>query len=102
MVSRRPEPICNTIGRERVDTAVRVFYERLRAHPQLKQFFAHIPDFSAHERHIADFWWLAMGGRLEQHPQFDMMRRHRPLQLNDAAFATPSSDPMPIVPTRRD
>lgn len=85
-MSDRLQPLCDKIGRNKIDIVVHEFYDKLRAHPELQPFFAHIADFTRHERHIADFWWLAMGGRLEARPQFDMVRRHAPLQLHDAAL----------------
>lgn len=81
---RRLIPLCERIGRERVDRQVHAFYAKLRADAQLGPFFAHIEDFSAHERRIADFWWTAMGGRLEQPPRIDMVGRHFPLGIGDA------------------
>lgn len=81
---RRLIPLCERIGRERIDRQVQAFYAKLRADAQLGRFFAHIEDFSEHERRIADFWWTAMGGRLERPPHIDMVGRHLPLGIGDA------------------
>lgn len=83
---RTLEPLCAKIGRERVDLVIRSFYARLRADPELHGFFDAIPDFAGHEAHIADFWWVAMGGTLIQSRSFDMLERHRVLALTPAAF----------------
>lgn len=79
-------PLCARIARERVDSVVHAFYDKLRAHPELSRFFAHIKDFAQHEQHIAVFWWWAMGGRAERQRPFDMNGRHQPLGLNERAF----------------
>ncbi len=84
---RRLVPLCELIGRERVDSVVHAFYAKLRQHPDLKRYFAHIPDFAEHEAHIADFWWIAMGGKVEKRHAVDMVRRHQPLGLDEQAFA---------------
>lgn len=70
-----------------MDRVIRAFYAKLRVHPELNRFFVHIEHFERHERHIADFWWIAMGGRLPARPSFDMVARHRPLGLDARAFA---------------
>ena len=81
---RRLVPLCEKIGRERIERQIHAFYGKLRDDAQLAHFFEHIPDFSAHERRIADFWWQAMGGRLETPPQIDMVGKHMPMGLSDA------------------
>lgn len=82
------EPLCAKIGRDRVDAVVHAFYVKLRLNREMSGFFFHIDDFSEHERHIAQFWWWAMGGRGERTRPFDMKGRHYPLGLNEQAFAT--------------
>ena len=77
-------PLCDRIGRERVDRVIALFYERLRADAQLAPFFAHIEDFPAHERVIADFWWIAMGGKAADPATVDMLGVHRPMGLRQA------------------
>lgn len=81
------EPLCARIERARVDAVVHAFYDKLRAHPEMSGFFAHIEDFAQHEQHIAVFWWWAMGGRAERQRPFDMNGRHQPLGLTEQAFA---------------
>ena len=83
---RMLEPLCEKIGRDRVDQVIHAFYATLRADPVLHGFFDGITDFAEHEAHIADFWWVAMGGKLEQPRQFDMLGRHHGLALTPAAF----------------
>lgn len=83
---RKLEPLCGKIGRDNVDLVIREFYEKLRRHPELKSFFAHIQGFEAHEAHVADFWWVAMGGRIGEHRPFNMVGRHLPLGLNENAI----------------
>lgn len=83
---RELAPLCSKIGRETVDRVVQDFYRKLREDPDLAPFFARIADFPAHEAHVADFWWVAMGGRAEAHRPFDMVGRHAPLGLTPSAF----------------
>lgn len=73
---RKLIPLCEKIGRERIEQQVHAFYVKLRAHPDLGQYFDGIDDFTAHEARIADFWWQAMGGRLDSPPQVDMVGTH--------------------------
>ena len=84
---RKLEPLCGKIGRGNVDLVVHEFYEKLHLHPDLKSFFRGIKDFEAHEVHVADFWWVAMGGRIGEHRPFDMVGRHLPLNLDEHAIA---------------
>ena len=84
MSQRRLIPLCEKIGRERIEQQVHAFYAKLQADEQMSHFFDHIEDFSAHEQRIADFWWTAMGGRLENPPQIDMVGKHMPLGIKDA------------------
>ncbi len=83
MEPRKLEPLCDKIGRERIERQIHAFYEKLQNDPEMKGFFEHIEDFSAHEKRIADFWWNAMGGRLDEPPQIDMVGKHIPLGIRD-------------------
>lgn len=76
--------MCERIGRERVDRVIALFYERLREDARLAPYFAHIQDLPTHERQIADFWWIAMGGKLADPTPVDMIGMHRPMQLQQA------------------
>ena len=80
-------PLCSKITREQVAHVVDAFYAKLRMDPELQHFFAHIPDFTAHQAHIADFWWIAMGGHVAGHLPFDMIGRHLPLRLSEDHIA---------------
>ena len=84
MSRRILRPLCDRIGREAVDRVTARFYERLRDDERLAPFFASITDFPAHERRIADFWWIAMGGRLDSPPTVDMLGLHRGMGLRPA------------------
>lgn len=84
-MTQRFEPLCNQIQYEQVQTIVHHFYKKLIAHPQLSHFFSHIDDFTRHEKRITDFWWQAMGGKLNEPLDLDMIGKHTPLgiQTND-------------------
>jgi hemoglobin len=79
-------PLCDKIGRRQVDVVVHDFYAKVRVHPYLAPFFVGVHDFPTHERHIADFWWIAMGGRVTERHSVDMIRKHYPLNLTPQAF----------------
>lgn len=79
-------PLCEKIGRERLERVIHAFYEKLRADPELGSFFVGIEDFSEHEKRICDFWWLAMGGQVDDPPQIDMVGKHFPLGITEEAL----------------
>lgn len=81
---RKLIPLCEKIGRERIEQQVHAFYIKLRAHPDLGKFFDGMDDFSEHEVRIADFWWQAMGGRLDNPPHVDMVGTHMRLGVSAA------------------
>ncbi|MHB0991145.1 MAG: group III truncated hemoglobin [Burkholderiales bacterium] len=83
---RKLSPLCDIIGRERVVAVVHDFYAQLHADETMRPFFEGIDDFTEHEALIADFWWTAMGGKIEQPRQFDMLAKHRALGLNAEAL----------------
>ena len=85
-LNRKNETLSDQIGREQVERIIHHFYQKLRNDPEIQHFFSHIEDFSSHESHIADFWWIALGGKLDHKPAFDMLNRHRALSLNEQAF----------------
>lgn len=68
---------------DEIGVVVRAFYRKLLRHPQLSPFFQHIEDFSEHEQRIVDFWWVSMGGKLQQPPKIDMIGKHFPLGIKD-------------------
>jgi len=84
---RRLQPLCEKIGRERLDRTVREFYERLLVDSELGPYFTALPDLDAHIAHIAHiaaFWWTPLGGMPEGEPVFDMIGRHAPLGITEA------------------
>jgi len=73
----------NTPSYDEIRTVVRAFYEKLMKHSELGAFFSHIDDFNEHEQRIVDFWWMSMGGKLEQPPKIDMIGKHFPLGIKE-------------------
>ncbi|HED33789.1 MAG TPA: group III truncated hemoglobin [Gammaproteobacteria bacterium] len=69
---------------DEVTSVIHAFYEKLLVHPQLGHFFEHLEDFPVHEKRIVDFWWISMGGKLENPPKIDMIGKHFPLGIKDA------------------
>jgi len=70
---------------EEIEQVISAFYKKVIGHPQLGHFFESIEDFTSHEQRIIDFWWVSMGGKLEQPPKIDMVGKHFSLgiQSND-------------------
>jgi len=66
---------------QEIESVIEAFYEKVMHHPQLGHFFEHIEDFSEHQKRIVDFWWISMGGKLEQSPKIDMIGKHLPLGI---------------------
>ncbi len=75
------------LRRSQVEAVVRSQYARLRQDPVVGPLFAAIEPGGEHEARIADFWWAGFGGALEQPRRFDMLAKHRALDLNEAHFA---------------
>lgn len=74
----------NTPHYAEIENVIHQFYEKLIVHPQLGHFFEHIDNFTVHEKRIVDFWWISMGGKLEQPPKIDMIGKHFPLAIEQA------------------
>ena len=81
-------PLSNQLTYHQVQRVIHRFYERLLAHSQLGPYFSHIKDFSSHEKRIADFWWLVLGGQLQQPPKIDMINKHMALNINNDDLQT--------------
>ena len=75
----KPQPLCQRIDRDTVAQVVHDFYRKLLAEADLAGHFAHIDDWPAHERHIADFWWGLMGGKVDTPRPNAMEQGHRDL-----------------------
>lgn len=65
---------------------VQRFYIKAQQHPLIGHYFDAINDFSSHEKKIAEFWWLALGGRINDlpngAPSIDMINIHIALGIN--------------------
>jgi len=73
---------------QEIENVIGAFYEKLMRHPQLGHFFEHIEDFAEHQKRIVDFWWISMGGKLEQSPKIDMIGKHMPLGIKQEDLET--------------
>ncbi|MFO7954542.1 MAG: group III truncated hemoglobin [Thioalkalivibrio sp.] len=87
MAFRKLEPLCDKIGAERIRAVIDDFYRRLSADPEIGHHFERIQDFPDHVNRIADFWYMNLGGRLDQPPTIDMVGKHAPLNLTEADLA---------------
>ena len=76
-----PTTLADQIGYDKIQHIVHSFYQQARKHPELGKFFSHIDDFKTHEQRLSDFWWQALGGKLEQPGQFDMIGKHFPMGI---------------------
>jgi truncated hemoglobin YjbI len=77
---------CNGPWRAQVDAVVRSQYAFLRRDAVVGSLFAQIKPGGEHEAKIADFWWSSFGGRPKQPRSFDMLAKHRALNLTAEAF----------------
>ena len=80
------KPLCEQIGRERIAVVVHAFYDRLRAHSELKHFFDIIEDWPGHEALIVEYWWVVLGGDAREEREFAMADKHRTLNLAESDF----------------
>lgn len=84
---RQLNPLCDRIGRENVDQVVNVFYERLLDDDLVGPLFKEIIELELHKKRIADFWWIAMGGKPPVYDvHFDMVGIHEALDLEACHF----------------
>ena len=73
----------NVPSYEEIHRVVQAFYKKVLKHPELGLFFSHIDDFAVHEQRIVDFWWMSMGGKLDDPPKIDMIGKHFPLGIKE-------------------
>ena len=78
----------NSPSYDEITQVVKAFYQKATQHPQLGHFFSAIDDFADHEKRIIDFWYLSMGGKLEQPPKIDMIGKHFSLGIKDDDLQT--------------
>lgn len=83
---RNLEPLAAKISAAETERVVHTFYQELRDDAELGRFFAHIPDFSKHEKLIVAFWRTAMGESNATPTEVDMIGKHLPLSLKLADF----------------
>lgn len=83
---RSLEPLAAKISAAQTERVIHRFYQELRQDAELGRYFAHIDDFSKHQKLIVEFWRTAMGERSATPTQVDMIGKHRPLSLQAADF----------------
>jgi len=74
----------NAPSYDEIRRVVQAFYKKVLHHPKLGHFFSHIDDFAEHEQRIVDFWWMSMGGKLDEPPKIDMIGKHFPLGIQES------------------
>ncbi|SFD77050.1 hemoglobin [Thiohalospira halophila DSM 15071] len=85
---RTLNPLCDRIGLPTVEAVVRDFARRQAEDPVLAPWLAHAAGDEEHLATVMDYWWTAMGGRLDRPPRpVDMMGRHADLALTETALA---------------
>lgn len=78
----------NAPSYDEITLVINAFYQKATQHPQIGHFFSHIEDFAEHEKRIIDFWFISMGGKLEQPPKIDMIGKHFALGIQDVDLQT--------------
>ncbi|MGM0412397.1 MAG: group III truncated hemoglobin [Pseudomonadota bacterium] len=87
-MARTLYPLCDRIGLSSVEAVVRDFARRQAEDPILAPWLAHAASDEEHLATVIDYWWTAMGGRLDRPPRpVDMMGRHADLALTETALA---------------
>lgn len=65
------------ISQEKIAHVVDVFYERVRAHPELSVPFLVVQDWPHHKTIISHFWWLTLGGKRYMPYDYQVAPKHR-------------------------
>ncbi|VAW60995.1 hypothetical protein MNBD_GAMMA10-494 [hydrothermal vent metagenome] len=73
---------------EEISIVVCAFYKKVRDNARLGHFFEHLEDFAAHEKRLTDFWWMSMGGKLDDPPKINMIGKHFPMGIKDEDLQT--------------
>ena len=86
-MTRTLNPLCHRIGLPAVEAVVRDFARRQAEDPTLAPWLARAAEDEEHLATVIDYWWTAMGGRLDRPPRpVDMMGRHAELALTETAL----------------
>lgn len=86
-MARTLNPLCDRIGLPAVEVVVRDFARRQAEDPVLAPWLGHAASDEEHLATVIDYWWTAMGGRLDRPPRaVDMMGRHADLALTETAL----------------
>lgn len=73
------EPLCQQITHEQVAGIIERFYAAVLRDELLAGYFSHIDNWPEHCRHITDFWWSVLGGKVDNPRPHAMERGHRDL-----------------------
>jgi len=86
-MARTLHPLCDRIGLPAVEAVIRDFARRQADDPVLAPWLGHAAADEEHLATVIDYWWTAMGGRLDRPPRpVDMMGRHTGLALTETAL----------------
>ena len=70
-----------TLGKESIHNVVADFYDRIREHPTLGQYFSAIKDWGELKKRIGHFWWIDLGGERYREDVYNPHAVHRHLQI---------------------
>ena len=64
------------IGKPSVDKVVDDFYNRIQIHSTLSKPFSIVGNWDEHKVKIAEFWWVALGGKPSKSYSYDPVGKH--------------------------
>lgn len=76
--------LANQIGEKLIGKVVDDFYNLIQTHPTLARPFATVEDWPSHKDSIANFWWVALGGKPQKSYRYDPIRKHVSAGFNAA------------------
>lgn len=68
--------LAEKIGRPSVALVVDDFYNRVQTHPTLAKPFSIVAHWQEHKQRIAEFWWIALGGKPTASYSYDPVSKH--------------------------
>ena len=68
--------LAKKIGRDNIDKVVDDFYNQIQTHPTLAKPFSIVGHWKEHKERIAEFWWVALGGKPTANFSYDPVGKH--------------------------
>ena len=72
------------LGKDRILEVVASFYELIRVHPTLGNYFSEVKNWPMLKQRIGHFWWIDLGGERFREDVYNPHAVHRHLQIPPA------------------